>query len=183
MGRRSARHTLQVTLDELRASAERAHRPSRGSADVTVYDSHPYLIRSWSLLAAVSLAFLSACGSAPTLPGACQPVAPRILPSGAPPGPHRVEEIDGTWQVTWSLGAEQVTQAAGMMGNGQAPARLDPEAPPNAVVRGQPASVIPIGDPPVSQIAIEWSVGECWYTVWVGPGLTLDEAKEYAERY
>ena len=135
------------------------------------------------MLAAVSLALLSACGSAPSLPGACQPIVPRSMPSGALPGPPRVEEIDGTWQVTWSLGVEEVTQAVGRMGNGQAPAGLRPDAAPNAVVRGRPASVIPIGDAPVSQVAIAWSVGECSYTVWVGPGLTLDEAMEYAGRY
>lgn len=150
---------------------------------MTAHDSRPYLTRPWSLLAAVSLALLSACGSATILPGACQPVAPLALPSGAPPGPPRVEEIDGTWHLTWSLGAEEVTQAVEIKGNTQAPAGLDPDAPPNAVVRGRPASVIPIGDPPVSQIAIAWSVGDCSYTVWIGPGLTVDDAIEYAGRY
>ena len=87
------------------------------------------------------------------------------------------------WRVTWSLGTEEVTQAVAMMDNGQAPIGIDPDGAPNARVRGRPASVIPIGDAPVSQIAIVWSVGDCTYTVWVGPGLTVDEAIEYAGRY
>lgn len=117
------------------------------------------------------------------LPDACQPIAPRTLPSGAPPGPPRVKEIDGTWRVTWASGIEEITQAIGRMGNGRLPAGLLPEQAPNAVVRGHAASVIPIGDPPGSEIAIEWSVGPCSYTVWVRHGLTLDDAIEYAERY
>jgi len=150
---------------------------------VTAYDRHPYLTRSGSLLAAVSLALLGCAGAPPNLPGVCQPVAPRIMPSGAPPGPHRVEQIDSVWHITWSLGAEQVTQAVSRIGIGQASAGLDQGAAPNALVRGQPASVIPIGDPPISQIAIAWRIGGCEYTVWVGPGLTLDQALDYAERY
>jgi hypothetical protein len=149
---------------------------------VIAHDSHSYLTRSPWLLVAMSLALLSSCATAPTLPGPCQPVAPRTLLSGALPGPPRVEEIDGTWHLSWSLGAEEVTQAMEIKGNAQA-LGLDPDAAPSAVVRGQPASVIPIGDAPVSQIAIVWSVGDCSYTVWVGPGLTVDEAIEYAGRY
>jgi hypothetical protein len=149
---------------------------------MTAHDSHSYPIRSRFLLV-VGLALLSACGTAPSLPGACQPIAPRTLPSGAPPGAHRVKEIDGTWRVTWSAGVEEITQAVGRMGSGQWPAGLGPDAAPNAVVRGRPASVIPIGDPPGSEIAIAWSVGPCAYTVWVRRGLTLDEALAYAGRY
>jgi hypothetical protein len=149
---------------------------------VIAYDIRSYPIRSCSLVA-LSVTLLWACAVAPTLPGACQPIVPRTLPSGAPPGPHRVEEIDGMWRVTWSLGTEEVTQAVAMMDNGQAPIGSDPDGAPNALVRGRPASVIPIGDAPVSQIAIVWSVGDCRYTVWVGPGLTVDEAIGYAGRY
>jgi hypothetical protein len=149
---------------------------------MTAHDSHAYPIRSRSLLM-VSLALLAACGTAPSLPGACQPVAPRTLPSGALTGPPRVAKIDGTWHVTWSLAAEQVAQAVERVGIGGAPAGLARDAAPNAVVRGQAAVVVPIGDAPVSQIAIAWNIGDCAYTVWVGPGLTLDEAMAYAGRY
>lgn len=151
---------------------------------MAAHDSHSYPIRSrarWLLV--VSLTLLSACASAPTLPGACQPIAPRTTPSGTLPGPHGVKEIDGTWQVTWSTGVEQVTQVVGTIGKAHAPAGLDPDAAPNAMVRGRPASVIPIGDAPISQIAIVWSVGDCEYTMWVGPGLSVEDAMAYAGRY
>ncbi len=49
--------------------------------------------------------------------------------------------------------------------------------------RGDPAIAIPVGDPPVGQITIGWSSNGCDYTVWVGPGLTLEEAIAYAQRY
>jgi hypothetical protein len=142
------------------------------------------LTGSRPLLAAATLV-LAGCSAAPTLPGACQPVAPRMLPSGAPPGPPRVEQVDGIWQLAWSIGGEdtviQAVQPAG--GAGRAPMELAPDDGKDAFVRGQPASVIAIGDPPISQVAIVWSTGDCAYTVWVGPGLDLDEAIAYAGRY
>jgi hypothetical protein len=140
------------------------------------------MTRSWWSVV-VSLTFLSACGAAPTLPGACQPIAPRTLPSGALPGPPRVEEIDDIWHVTWSLGPEEVTQAVQLLDDGRQPAVFDPGHAPNALVRGRPAWVIPVGDAPISQLAIVWRAGDCAYTMWVGPGLSVEEAMGYAGRY
>ena len=130
---------------------------------------------------ALAVSLVAACEAAPFVPAACQPLAPRSLPSGAAPGAPRTVQVEGRWQVTWSAGDEEVIQALDIAG--AEGSQLDADDGLEAAVRGQAARVVAIGDPPISQIAIQWSVGPCSYTTWIGPGLTLEEAIAYAGRY
>ena len=130
---------------------------------------------------AMAVSLVVACDAAPFVPAACQPLPPSSLPSGAATGAPRTVEVEGRWLVTWSAGDEQVVQAVDI--GGAEGSKLDADHGLEAAVRGQAARVVAIGDPPISQVAIHWSVGPCSYTTWVGPGLTLDEAIAYAGRY
>ena len=51
------------------------------------------------------------------------------------------------------------------------------------LVRGNPAAVMAVGDEVVGEILLLWHEGNCRYSVWVGPGLTVEEARDYAARY
>lgn len=123
----------------------------------------------------------SASPSATPAPPACAPVAPRELPNGDPPGTMRdvVGELGPTWE--WGAGDNMVILAANH------PSFSGSEFPPpemfDAVVRGNPAAVQTIGDSELSTITLTWMEGPCTYTIWVGPGLSVEEAREYGARY
>lgn len=86
-------------------------------------------------------------------------------------------------RVAWGNGDDQVSQAVGVNRSAEWFPNLPADDPQRTAVRGDPAIAIPVGDPPVGQITIGWSSNGCDYTVWVEPGLTLDEAIAYAQRY
>jgi hypothetical protein len=111
----------------------------------------------------------------------CDVVAPRQLPSGGEPGTmRRIEgEIVPIWE--WGAGDETVRLAANH------PAFSGPEFPPpqmfDAVVRGNQAAIQTVGDTELSEITLTWMEGPCTYTLWVGPGLSVQEAQDYGSRY
>ncbi len=107
---------------------------------------------------------------------ACQPIEPRELPSGAPPGEIGLYATDGDWYATWGSGADEVVEAIGHTGS------LDFPTPgaQEVVIRGTTGHLLPIGDP--GQIAISWEADGCQYTIWVN-GLSLAGAVEYANRF
>ncbi|MPZ71161.1 MAG: hypothetical protein GEU71_16790 [Actinobacteria bacterium] len=111
---------------------------------------------------------------------------PRELPSGASPGSSRSEKGSDGELLVWGDGADRVALLA------EIPAWVEPwvessdlpvDHPQRVSVRGNDGVVIPVGDPPISQIFFAWRDGPCGYTVWVGPGLELDDAIDYASRF
>lgn len=109
---------------------------------------------------------------------ACQPVEPRELPSGLPPGEIGLWATDGSWYASWALGADEVVEAVGHTGSLDFPV---PEAQ-EVAIRGTTGYLVSIGDPGVGQIAISWEATGCRYSIWVNH-LSVDEAAEYAQRF
>lgn len=115
----------------------------------------------------------------------CEPVVPRQLPSGAEPAEGVSEVREGVQYVTWGIGDDQTIQAVGVFAV-TLPSEFDDlpiDSDQRVEVRGADALVIPVGDPPVSEIYFMWESDGCPYTVWVGPGLELGEAIAYAGRF
>jgi hypothetical protein len=115
----------------------------------------------------------------------CEPVVPRQLPSGAAPAEGVSEVREGVQYVTWGVGDDQTTQAVGVFAVTR-PSEFDDlpiDSDQRVEVRGADALVIPVGDPPVSEIYFMWELDGCPYSVWIGPGLELAEAIAYAGRF
>lgn len=112
-------------------------------------------------------------------------VEPSELPSGASPGSSRSEEGSDGELLIWGDGADQVALLA------EIPTWLEREeflALPadhlqRVAVRGNDGVLIPVGEPPASQIILSWEEGRCGYVVWLGPGLELEAAADYASRF
>lgn len=150
------------------------------------------------LLSILALTFLvvgmAACGStnisptdspaapsAPFVVGQCEALVPRALPSGAEPGPPRLE---GQGRVSWGVGSDQVGEAVNEFGVGDpATFGVAPDSRQWVAIRGARALVIPIGEEGVGQVAITWSAGDCPYTLWLAPGHTLDDGIRYAAQF
>ena len=103
----------------------------------------------------------------------CEPVAPRILPSGAPTG--AAQEI-GQRTVAWGADQDRVVQRIGGSPLGDLT-----DWPQSVTLRDTEALVVPIGDP--GQIAFVFTMNDCSYTTWIGPGITLRAARQYASSY
>jgi hypothetical protein len=103
------------------------------------------------------------------------------LPDGSDPGGARLIEGDVVPVWEWGSGQNLVRLAINH------PAFSGSEAPPpqmfDASVRGVPAAIQAIGDLPLSEVTFTWVVGDCTYTVWIGPGYDFEMAREYAARY
>jgi hypothetical protein len=108
----------------------------------------------------------------------CPVLAPSELPSGAVTPAGRSIDLGAGPMVSWGSGIDTVMQRVEVYDS-------DVEMPPaeRVTIRGLPGFVTPVGDGPESNIQMWWVDGDCLYLVWVGPGLTVDEAIEYAERY
>lgn len=111
----------------------------------------------------------------------CEVMRPRELMSGAPAGSLRMMG-PGTFE--WGAGEDAVGVAVGQFRAGD-PASLDlpRDSPQRVQVRGDPAVIIPIGDEGIGQIAIAWRSGDCPYTLWLAPGVTIEEAADFAARF
>lgn len=108
----------------------------------------------------------------------CPVLAPSELPSGAPTMAAR-DNIQSPGQlVSWGSGADTVTQRVEA---NEGPFEMPPAEP--VIVRGQPGFVNAIGDSPDALIQMGWNEDDCAYMVWLGPGVTLEEAIDYAGRY
>jgi len=108
----------------------------------------------------------------------CPVLAPSELPSGAPTTAARDNIQSPGQHVSWGSGADTVTQRVEM---NQGPFEMPPAEP--VVVRGQPGFVNAIGEVPDALIQMGWNEDDCAYMVWLGPGITLEEAIDYAGRY
>jgi hypothetical protein len=113
----------------------------------------------------------------PFLPGAeCQPVRPATLPGGGPAGDVSLQWREATWFARWGTDADAVQQSVGSYGLPD----VEQATFVPAQVRGEPARVVPADG---GRLTVSWRAGDCRYTIWVGPGLTVEEVVEYAERY
>lgn len=114
----------------------------------------------------------------------CPVIAPSELPSGAPTtaGRYNVQAAPGQ-QVSWGSGSDTVTQAVEPW---QAP--FDPPDV-RIVIRGQPGFATLVTDWPQSVdpgepvVQLGWVEDGCRYSVWIGPGVSLEEAIDFAARY
>jgi hypothetical protein len=123
----------------------------------------------------------------PTAPGVldCGTIErpPVYLVDGSPPGRSvPANEGEGATQVRWGAGdAQQVTQTFAV-GTGL----LEIASGPQAVTRGDfRAAIVPTGDPPLGAIGIsivDDSTG-CVSTYFVGPGLELQQAIDFATQW
>lgn len=107
---------------------------------------------------------------------------PRELPSGADPGQVRFERD----LRVWGDGADRVALLPEISEDTESwfeSSDLPAGHRQRVSVRGNDGVVIPVGDPPLSQINFAWRDGPCDYTVWVGPGLKLKDAIDYASRF
>lgn len=103
----------------------------------------------------------------------CQPVPPERLPSGAAVG--SVQER-GDRKFVWGSQRDQVVQQVG--GN---PLGVSTDWPERVDFRDTQALLVPIGDP--GQIAFVFETDGCTYTTWIGPGITVADAREYISSY
>lgn len=117
----------------------------------------------------------------------CEVIAPAELPSGEPAGDTASFETDDPGAAShfeWGEGPDRVVQAVGSDARAAAGEGFDDVSawPESSVVRvdGEPRLVLPVGDP--GQIQIHFVVGDCYYVNWVGPGMSIDEARDYAAR-
>jgi hypothetical protein len=122
----------------------------------------------------------------------CAALAPRQLPSGAEPGaPTTVVGDYGEELVVWGEHEDRVWQVGGRDAVERpdfSPADWDfsdlAEDDAQLVdMDGHQRLVLPVGDPPVSQIQIRFVAGNCPYVMWIGPGLSLEDAVGYARRF
>lgn len=101
--------------------------------------------------------------------------------SGVPADTFRMV-APGTFE--WGAGEDAVAVAVGQFGVGDPESfDLPPDGPQRVEVRGDPAIIIPLGEEGVGQIAIAWRSGDCRYTVWLAPGVTIERAAEFAARF
>lgn len=88
-----------------------------------------------------------------------------------PPGPH----ADYLGQVLvfhgWAVPESDLSVAEGDLPDGD-----------RSTVRGHPAAIRAVGDPPLGAQHVYWSVGECQYDVMVDAGLTTEQMQDYVTR-
>lgn len=122
----------------------------------------------------------------------CPAIEPLELPSGSPPGePREVggpmderSHEDPTPLTTWGSGNDSVSQAGGevaLKAMGESAFDSESWADEQVVLaRGVERIVVPVGDP--GQIQILFQQEDCYYINWIGPGISLEDAIEYAGR-
>ena len=129
--------------------------------------------------AALILVGAGCSGTTPPSLQSCVAPTPRQLPSGAAPGtPSTASEGTST---SWGTGPDEVRVASLFVRFS-----ADPGAPStyrNASVRGQPALLIQIGDPPTAAFRLSWTESGCAFTMILPAGMTRAEALEYGSRY
>jgi hypothetical protein len=112
----------------------------------------------------------------------CRAVAPRELPSGAAPGAGAEGVSRGAKQVVWGSGPDRVEQTVGIAyDDGPGTRVLDAFE-----IHGSPAVLYRFSDPdlnPGVDLAIGWEEGGCSLTVFLPPGMTEEQARDFAARY
>lgn len=111
----------------------------------------------------------------------CEVLRPKELLSGVPADGFRMVG-PGTFE--WGAGEDAVRVAVGQSGVGDPDSfDLPPDSPQRVRIRGNPAVIIPIGEEGVGQVAIAWRSGDCPYTLWLAPDVTMEEAADFAARF
>lgn len=119
----------------------------------------------------------------------CEPVQPAELIDGSDPGEPELED-DGQ-RATWGDGDVELSQATGLAIDDDAEMIEDwddrvsffEQGGQVVDVDGEDRVVAPVGDPPMSEIRIEFWRDDCPYVNWVGPGFELDDVIDYAQRF
>ncbi len=115
-----------------------------------------------------------------------EPQAPPSLVDGSPPGSATIESVGTARSARWGDPDSPLTVVQGL------DALVDPQPLDDAVANGRAvtagamqALVIPVGDPPISEImiALRDTTDACLRLYRVGPGLLLDEATELARKW
>lgn len=109
----------------------------------------------------------------------CGPVAPRELPSGAPPGAGVAGVSGGALEVGWGRGPDRIEQDVDLNYFDESSTFLA-----SAQVRGHAATLFRM-DPHSGDrdVAMSWAEDVCDYTVFFAPGTSLQQAAGYASRY
>jgi hypothetical protein len=129
------------------------------------------------LFVSTLIAGLATAGAAGVGPLAgCTPIPPRVLPSGAPPGPGRIE-VHGSLVAIWGSGQDLVEQYVDYGLVTEFDTRLA-----DVRVRGQPASVYRTQGPP-SSLLLVWAEGGCDYSVRFAQEKTVEEIAVFAPQY
>jgi hypothetical protein len=92
--------------------------------------------------------------------------------------------VDQRMLAVWGNGPDRVAQGYGRYALDE-PAAFDENNGgfPAVRVRGYPGAIVPIGDPGVGEVTINWQESGCRYTVWLPGGTSVEEALNYAARY
>jgi hypothetical protein len=149
--------------------------------------SKRFRLLSMNIVLAILLALGAtwlAVAAAPLIRG-CVPIAPRELPSGAPPGQGVEGVTAGAKQVVWGAGGDRVEQVVGLTFYWIRGMDDDPTLVGWLDVQGQPATVYRFG-PNASDdwdIGFSWDEHGCGRTVFLAPGTTPQQALDYASRY
>lgn len=109
----------------------------------------------------------------------CPLIPPAEMPEGQPAGSNIQTLESGVLIGQWGSGENVVFQAAGSIAS---PELASPEAV-DVTVRGHPGHAADIGSEFFRQGAFAWEEVGCQFTVWLGRGVSVDAAAEYASRY
>lgn len=110
---------------------------------------------------------------------ACSLIPPAEMPNGQPAWSYIQTLESGVLHGQWGSGENVVFQAAGSLASPElaAPEALD------VTVRGHAGHAADVGSDFFRQGAFAWEEAGCQYTVWLGRGMPVDAAIEYAARF
>jgi hypothetical protein len=109
----------------------------------------------------------------------CPLIPPSEMPEGQPAGSYIQTLESGVLYGQWGSGQNVVYEAAGSVAF---PQLADPGIV-EVMVRGGPGRAADVGGEFFWQAAFAWEEAGCQYTVWLGRGIPLDAAIEYAARF
>lgn len=114
----------------------------------------------------------------------CVPIAPSELPSGAAPGTGVEDVAGGAKQVVWGSGSDRVEQIVGLTYRETFGFDDSPTLVAQTTVRGQPATIYRMS-PQSSDwdLGFSWAEQGCDRSVFLAPGTTPEQAKDFAARY
>jgi hypothetical protein len=113
----------------------------------------------------------------------CVPIAPHELPGGAASGTGVEDAAGGAKQVVWGSGSDRVEQIVGLTYWDTFGADDSPTLIGQAVVRGQAATIYRMSPESGWDLGFSWAEEGCDRTVFLAPGTTPEQVKDFAARY